>query len=80
MIHNTIPKCREIPQNIPHNYNFAMPHHDPAAISRLARSMGYYEVELPTMQEFRGRRFRHLTKLGGVTVDVTGHGSRKGLT
>ena len=50
--------------------HIAMPHHDPDAISRLARSMGYYEVELPSMQESRGRRFRHLTKLGGVTVDV----------
>ena len=48
----------------------AMSQHDPAAISRLARSMGYYEVELPTMQQSRGTRFRHLTKLGGVTVDV----------
>ena len=45
---------------------------DPAAISRLAWSMGYYEVEqeLPTTKEFRGWRFRHLTKIRGVTVDV----------
>ena len=39
----------------------AMPHHDPAVMSRLVRSMGFYEVELPTMQEPRGRRFRQLT-------------------
>ena len=42
-----------------------MSQHDPAAISRLARSIGYYEVE-----QSRGTRFRHLTKLGGVRVDV----------
>ena len=44
--------------------HFATPHQDPAAISHLARSMGYYKVES------RGIRFRHLTKLWGVTVDV----------
>ena len=47
-----------------------MSHHDPSAISRLAKSIGYYEVELAFMQESRWRRFRHLTKLGGVKVDV----------
>ena len=47
-----------------------MPYHDPKAISRLARSMGYYEVELSTTQQSRACKFKHMSKLGGVTVEV----------
>ena len=38
-------------------------------ISRLAQSMAYHDVELNTMQRYRGRRVRHLTKIGFMTVD-----------
>ena len=49
-----------------------MPHQNPAAISRLARSMGYYEVELPTMQESKSSRFRHQLMLARTTHMVEG--------